>query len=257
MQNVIEKYQNVYLISITGDPEFDNTNILQEYARNFGARDRWLFLTGDKETIYNLSINTFQLGLKKSTQEELKEGADIIMHSTKFVLVDENGIIKGYYDSKEEESIKKLYDDLYKLVKNRDIFSKLPTLNAMLNSISALLLILGFIFIKGKNITAHKTCMISAFCTSILFLTSYLVYHYKVGSVKFQGIGFYRHLYFFILVTHSILAVIIVPLAIKTIYLAWKSDFDRHKKIALITLPIWVYVSITGVMVYLFLYKFF
>lgn len=257
MQNIIEKYKDVYLISITGDPEFDNTKILQEYAQNYGARNRWLFLTGDKETIYDLSINKFQLGLKKATTEEIKQGSDIIMHSTRFILVDENGIIKGNYDSREEKSIKKLHQDLDRLVKNRDVFSKLPTLNAILNSISATLLILGFIFIKRKNTKAHKIYMISAFCTSTLFLISYLIYHYRVGSVKFQGTGFIRQIYFFILLTHTILAIAIVPLAIRTVYLALKSSFDRHKKIAYITLPIWVYVSISGVVIYLLLYQFF
>lgn len=254
MQDIIGKYKNVYLISITGDPEFDNTKVLQEFANKYGAKNRWLFLTGDKETIYNLSINKFQLGLKKATPQELKEGTDIIMHSTKFILVDEKGKIRGYYDSKEQKSIQKLYEDLDKLVKKRDIILQLPTINAVLNGLSAILLLLGFISVKTSRIKLHKIFMISAFCTSILFLISYLIYHYRVGSAPFKGKEITKYIYFGILTTHSILATIIVPLSVITIFLGLKHAIKRHKKIASITLPLWLYVSISGIAVYMMLY---
>lgn len=255
MQNIIDKYEDVYLISITGDPDFDNTKVLQEFAENYGAKNRWLFLTGDKETIYSLSRDRFKLGLKKSTPQELKEGADIIMHSTKFVLVDENGYIKGYYDSQDQKSIQKLYDQLDKLVRKRNILSRLPALNTILNGLSAIFLLIGFIFIKKKIIRIHKICMLAAFFTSILFLISYMIYHYHFGNVKFQGTGLVRYIYFFVLLTHTITATIIVPLAIISIYLALKSRYDQHKKIVYITLPLWLYVSISGITIYLMLYK--
>jgi putative membrane protein len=133
--------------------------------------------------------------------------------------------------------------------------SQLPSLNAALNSLSAILLIAGYLFIRSRNIKAHKTCMLAAFASSILFLISYLVYHYQVGSVPFKGQGGIRLVYFTILLTHTILAVTVVPLALVTLFRAFKERFDRHRRIARWTFPIWLYVSVTGVVVYWMLYQ--
>jgi uncharacterized membrane protein YozB (DUF420 family) len=132
--------------------------------------------------------------------------------------------------------------------------SQLPSVNAALNSLSAAFLILGFFFIKSKKIKAHKACMLSAFASSTLFLISYLVYHYQVGSVPFKGQGAIRTLYFAILLTHTILAVAVVPLALITLTRALKQRFAAHRRIAHWTFPIWLYVSVTGVIVYWMLY---
>jgi uncharacterized membrane protein YozB (DUF420 family) len=132
--------------------------------------------------------------------------------------------------------------------------SQLPSVNAALNSLSAAFLILGFLFIKSKKIKGHKACMLSAFASSILFLISYLVYHYQVGSVPFKGQGAIRTLYFAILLTHTILAVAVVPLALITLTRALKQRFAAHRRIAHWTFPIWLYVSVTGVIVYWMLY---
>lgn len=132
--------------------------------------------------------------------------------------------------------------------------SDLPTLNAILNSISAILLTIGYVFIKQKNRHAHRACMVSAFTTSTLFLASYLIYHFNVGSVKFQGQGAVRIVYFSILLTHTVLAVVIVPMIFVTFARALKGNFPQHRRIAKWTLPIWLYVSVTGVIVYLMLY---
>lgn len=133
--------------------------------------------------------------------------------------------------------------------------SELPTLNAILNSISAILLATGYFFIRRKNIKAHRALMTSAFVTSTLFLISYLTYHYYHGSTKFQGQGAIRAVYFSILITHTILAAAIVPMIFITFSRALKERFDRHRKIARWTLPLWLYVSVTGVVVYLMLYQ--
>ncbi len=133
--------------------------------------------------------------------------------------------------------------------------SDLPTVNATLNGISACFLSAGFYFIRQKKITAHKICMLSAFSTSILFLVSYLIYHYNFGSKPFTGQGWVRHVYFTILISHTILAVVIVPLAIITLNRGLKGRIDKHKKIARWTLPLWLYVSVTGVTVYWMLYR--
>ena len=130
----------------------------------------------------------------------------------------------------------------------------LPALNAALNGISALLLASGYLCIRRQRVTAHKLCMGSAFVTSTLFLISYLTYHYHVGSVPFGGRGWIRAAYFTILISHTILAATIVPLASVTLSRALRGRFSKHVRIARWTLPLWLYVSVTGVVVYWMLY---
>lgn len=127
----------------------------------------------------------------------------------------------------------------------------LPKLNAYINSACTILLALGFYFIRNKRIAAHRMMMMSAFGLSILFLLSYVAYHSQAPSTAFGGEGIIRIVYFTILITHIVLAAIIVPLALFTLLRAWRSEFPLHKKIARWTLPIWLYVTITGVIVYL------
>jgi uncharacterized membrane protein YozB (DUF420 family) len=136
-----------------------------------------------------------------------------------------------------------------------DYISYLPHLNACLNGTSAVLLFTGYTFIRSRNVIAHRACQIAALIVSLLFLASYLTYHYNHGATRFQGTGFVRPLYFTILTTHTILAILIVPLVILTFYRAFRGDFLRHRRIARITLPLWLYVSVTGVIVYLMLYQ--
>jgi putative membrane protein len=132
--------------------------------------------------------------------------------------------------------------------------SQLPDLNAALNSLSAVFLFAGYRFIRQKKKQAHRRCMLAAFSCSILFLFSYLIYHYQVGSVPFKGQGWIRPVYFTILITHTILATAVVPLAIITLTRALRERFDAHRRIARWTFPIWAYVSVTGVVVYGMLY---
>ena len=134
--------------------------------------------------------------------------------------------------------------------------SQLPAINAFLNSVSALFIFGGWYCIKHQRRVAHACCMITAFVTSCLFLTCYLIYHFNIPGhhVAFTGEGWSREVYFFILFTHLPLALILVPLVIMTLVPALGQRFDQHKKIARWTLPIWLYVSITGVLVYCMLY---
>jgi uncharacterized membrane protein YozB (DUF420 family) len=133
--------------------------------------------------------------------------------------------------------------------------SDLPAVNATLNATAAILLCIGWILIKRGRWTAHRAVMIAAFCTSVLFLISYLTYHAQVGSVRFTKSGAIRAVYFTILLTHTILAVTIVPLVLVTLSRGLSKRFDRHRAIARWTLPLWMYVSVTGVIVYLMLYR--
>ena len=131
----------------------------------------------------------------------------------------------------------------------------LPTLNAALNFTSAVLLAAGFYFIKKRRIEAHKRCMMAALFVSAAFLTSYLVYHYNVGSVPFGKQGWIRSVYFVILITHVVLAIVILPMVLRTAYFGLSARFDKHVRIARKTFPLWMYVSVTGVVVYLMLYQ--
>ncbi len=126
----------------------------------------------------------------------------------------------------------------------------LPQLNAVLNSIATIFLLAGFVFIKKRNISAHMRMMWSAFIVSALFLIGYLIFHYHVGSVGYDGTGWIRPVYFAILISHIILAIINLPMILITMYRAVRKDYDRHKKIARWTWPVWMYVSVTGVLVY-------
>ena len=130
----------------------------------------------------------------------------------------------------------------------------LPHVNATLNGLGAVLLVFGYAFIRQKKISAHRACMVGAFALSILFLISYLIYHYQAGSVKFQGTGGLRIFYLTILASHSLLAAIVPFLAVMTFWRALREQFDKHRRIARWTLPIWLYVSVTGVVVYWMLY---
>jgi len=131
----------------------------------------------------------------------------------------------------------------------------LPHFNAILNSTSFVLLVVGFAFIRRGRIKAHRNCQLAALTTSVLFLTSYLTYHYFHGSTRFTGQGIVRPIYLGILLSHTVLAVVIVPLVLLTLYRAVRADFGRHRRIARLTLPLWLYVSVTGVIVYLMLYQ--
>jgi uncharacterized membrane protein YozB (DUF420 family) len=128
-------------------------------------------------------------------------------------------------------------------------------LNASLNGASAVLLACGYVAIRSGKIAVHKAFMIAAFAVSSVFLGSYLLYHYRVGHVAFQGQGWIRPVYFVLLTTHTVLAVVIVPMILVTLRRAWLERFDRHRIIARWTLPLWFYVSVTGVIVYLMVYQ--
>ncbi len=136
----------------------------------------------------------------------------------------------------------------------KDFYSVLPHLNATLNASSFVLLSSGYYFIKRKRVRAHRNCQIAALTASVVFLISYIVYHAHHGTTRFAGQGIARPIYFTILTTHTFLAAVIVPFVIITVRRAKHSDFARHKAIARWTLPMWLYVSITGVLVYLMLY---
>jgi uncharacterized membrane protein YozB (DUF420 family) len=131
----------------------------------------------------------------------------------------------------------------------------LPTVNALLNSTATVLLVLGFVFIKQKKIAQHRACMLGAVGVSALFLVCYLIHHAQVGSVPFRGPAALRPIYYAILIPHVILAATVVPMALVTVRRALKGNIEKHRPLARVTLPIWVFVSVSGVVVYLMLYQ--
>jgi putative membrane protein len=136
-------------------------------------------------------------------------------------------------------------------------FSILPPLNAALNSLSAICLITGYVLIRRRRIEQHRAAMLTAFGFSVLFLISYITYHLQAKMTPFTSQGWPRTLYFAILISHTILAVIVAPMVIVTLSRALSQKFDKHKRIARWTLPIWLYVSVTGVLIYFMLYRWF
>lgn len=130
-----------------------------------------------------------------------------------------------------------------------------PALNATLNGVSAVLIATGRVLIKRKKVALHRACMISAVATSTLFLASYLYYHAHVGSVRFPGQGWIRPVYFTLLISHTVLAAAVVPLVLLALIAGLRGRFERHRRVARWAFPIWLYVSVTGVMVYIILYR--
>lgn len=133
----------------------------------------------------------------------------------------------------------------------------LATTNAILNSLATVLLVAGWVAIARGRVKAHRAAMVAAFLTSAVFLACYLAYHYAVGHVSFRGTGAVRHVYFSILISHILLAVTVPILALRMFFLAWKGRFDAHRRLGRIALPIWLYVSVTGVLIYFMLYRWF
>jgi len=136
-------------------------------------------------------------------------------------------------------------------------YSIFPPIDATLNGTTAILLGVGHSFIKRGAVAKHRATMIAAFVVSSVFLACYLYYHFHVGSVRFHGTGWARPLYFSILISHTVLAAVVVPMILITLTLGLTNKFDRHRRLARWTYPIWMYVSVTGVLVYLMLYKLF
>ena len=246
----------IYFLTVTVDPEYDNASVLNAYAAQVSADpQRWLFLTGEKQQIHSFIQDGFHLNALQNDQA--KSVGESVLHSLRFVLIDAQGNIRNYYDSTDDHQMKNLVQDARKLLLQSEhpSVAKLPFYNAALNATSALLLTLGFIAIRAKKKKVHQFFMGSAFIISIVFLVSYLTYHRYAGSVAFQGEGWLRGLYFAILISHTILAGLVPFLAMRTIFLARQGRFEAHKRWARWTLPIWMYVSATGVLVYAMLYE--
>ncbi|GAC1334218.1 MAG: hypothetical protein NVSMB14_01260 [Isosphaeraceae bacterium] len=251
-----DEKSGVKLVCITVDPERDTPEVLSKFAKTYRADpDRWWFFTGDKQGVLNLVRDRFKLGLEPASPEDQASGAEEIMHDPHLALVDRGNKVVGYYNSGEDAEMAELITRALKLDAKPVWVNRLPGLNALLNGSCACLLLFGWFFIRAKKIRPHAAYIIAGIVVSALFLTSYLIYHYFVGSVPFRGEGPPRFAYFTILISHTFLAVAVLPFIFTTVLRAARGQFDKHARIARVTFPIWFYVSITGVVIYLMLYQ--
>jgi protein SCO1/2/putative membrane protein len=254
LQRDLAGLSEVRLITFTVDPEWDRPPVFRQYAERHGADpERWLFLTGERDEIYRLIRHDFHLGVDPTPERDLKPGYEV-EHSTRLVVVDDRGHIRGYFDGTEPEALPGLERKVRLLVWQ----GRLPAVNATLNGASALFLLLGYGAIRRRWVGLHKGCMLLALAVSALFLASYLYYHFAVRGgepTRFQGPDAVRYVYLAVLLSHTVLAVVVAPLALFTAYQGLSDRLARHVRVARWTLPLWLYVSVTGVVVYWMLYQ--
>jgi uncharacterized membrane protein YozB (DUF420 family)/cytochrome oxidase Cu insertion factor (SCO1/SenC/PrrC family) len=257
LQDDLAGHDDVLLVSFSVYPEHDTPETLRAYADAHGADpDRWLFLTGPEKELYAFIRDSLGLHVEPNTGDERRPGNEVA-HSPRLVLVDPQGMIRGYFDGTDPVEVEKLRRAVVRM--QPALFGlrlgDLPTVNALLNSTCALLLLVGFAAIRLRFLAAHKALMLLALGVSILFLASYLYYHFHAGATPFERSGSIRVVYFGILISHTLLAVAAAPLALFTAWQGLRGRLARHVRVARWTLPIWLYVSLTGVLVWWMLYR--
>ena len=256
----------VRIVSFTLDAEKDTPEALREYAESYGIEgDQWLFLTGpDKQALQDFVRTQLRVPVAESP-EAAQDYGQAITHGTRLPVIDPQGRIAGWYECAratfgDTEAFQASIDALTAraLALGGRHQSPLPLINAVLNAVALILLLLGLGAIAGGHRERHAHLMGSAFLVSLAFLGSYLYYHLVVqaetGPVHFHAEGAAKVAYLVLLATHVVGAMVNLPMVLRTLYLARKEDWGRHKWWARRTLPLWLYVSITGVMVYLLLY---
>jgi len=252
LQERLAGWPDVLLVSINVYPGHDSPSIIAQYAHEHHADpERWLFLYGDEKEIYDLVQEGLKQGLAKNPAAE--PGNEVV-HTPRFLVVDHRGVIRGYInDGRNPDEVERLEKFVKQLVQAK----YLPSVNAGLNASCGALLLLGFGFIRNRWIIVHKICMLTALLVSAVFLGCYLYYHFAVLNgqpTHFGGEGPIRFVYLGILLSHTMLAVAVAPLALRVTYLGLRNRLGRHTALARWTLPLWLYVSVTGVVVYWMLY---
>lgn len=263
---------DVRIVSLTVDPEHDTPEVLREYADAFTAdADRWLFLTGDERALHTFAIDGLRLAVSPPPEDanaagRLAQRLDIT-HATRLVAVDREGRIAGYYDcggegAADPAAIEASFAALLARARALDEDaprSILPRVNATLNGVAAVLLVVGLVAIRRGRRSLHAGLMRSAFVASAAFLACYLYYHLVVlpvsgGPTPYHGTGWRRPAYLAMLASHVVLAVVNLPMVLRTLWLAHRERWAAHRRWAHWTYPIWLYVSVTGVLVYAVLY---
>jgi protein SCO1/2/putative membrane protein len=277
LQGELARFPDVRLVTFTVDPERDDPETLTKYANGHHADpERWLFLTGTEEKIYGLLRGGFHIYVEPTKGEERKPGREVA-HDTRLFVIDRQGHIRGTYEGlrnplwpEPEEEYERSLRELRTRVATLEyeawyVPRDFPRFNATLNAASTGLLLLGFIAIRRRLVRLHVTCMLSAFTVSTLFLASYLFYHIVIKqgqATSFASQTYAAHppawvgyTYYAVLLSHTLLAVAAAPLAVVTLGLGLARRWRRHLAVARWTFPIWLYVSVTGVVVYWMLYR--
>ena len=250
MMTVYKKFPEAAYVSFSVDPVNDTPEVLRTYVKNNSLPQEWLFVTGPYDAIQSLAKDGFKLNMDPGGKAD-----EPIIHSDKLLLIDRYGRQRGRYTTATLNGMAELEADLRKVLAEPAIpVRRLPAINASLNGAAGVFLILGLACIKAKQKGAHKAFMLMALGASSIFLVSYLTAHHYLGSTPYRGQGALRTVYFTILISHTVLAAVIVPLALVTVYRAFQGAFDRHRAVAQWTFPIWLYVSVTGVVIYFMLY---
>jgi len=261
----------VRIVSFSVDPDTDTVEALADYSATFTADpERWTFLTGAEEEVHRFVREGLKLPVDKPARDESEVGRLVerlqVTHATRLVVVDAAGQIAGYYEcggeegrteAALEESFRSVLARARALARPRS--ARLPAINATLNAIAAVLLIAGLVAIKSGRRELHGNLMRAAFLASAAFLACYLYYHFVVlpvsgGPTKYNATGWRKTAYLVLLASHVLLAIVNLPMVLRTLWHAHKEDWERHRRLARKTYPIWLYVSVTGVVVYLVLY---
>ncbi len=258
LQEIFRGTKGVKLVSVA--LAFNDSETLKKFAKDQNAdAQQWLILTDpDEDRLHKTVTSAF---LSSAARNPQPTPGNEILHSTKILLIDPQGIIIGSVPGADLESADLLKREVERLRMRQPIpvtASDLPRFNAILNGSAGVLLLLGWLAIRLRQETLHKMAMLLAFAVSMAFLASYLFYHFAVlggEPMRFRGEGAIRTVYFAILLTHTVLAVVVAPLAIFITVQGLRNALASHRRVARWTLPIWLYVSITGVVVYWMLYE--
>ena len=253
LQDRFRGKKDIALVSISVNPELDSPSVLSEVAQGYSAeKGQWWFLTGPEAKVYGIVKNSFKFAVERYPNEKPNEQ---VTHTFNVAVVDRDGNIVGYVDGRDPANFEPLVARIRQLAGQRYV---LPAINSILNGTSAVLLVLGYVSILRRRETLHKAAMLSALCVSAAFLALYLYFHFAIQhgeATRFAGPLPIKIAYWVILGTHTILAITVAPLAFYVTYQGLRDDRRRHVAVARWTFPIWLYVSVTGVVVYVMLYQ--
>ena len=246
--------KDIALVSISVNPELDSWAVLAELAQAHEAeKGQWFFLTGPQDKVYGIVKNSFKFGVERFPDEKPSEQ---VTHTFNVAVIDRDGNMVGYVDATQmPDNFEPLVARIRQIAGERYV---LPAINSLLNGTSAVLLVLGYLAILRRQETLHKAAMLSALCVSAAFLALYLYFHFAIQhgeATRFAGPLWVAIFYYVILFTHTVLAMTVAPLAFYVTYQGLRDDRRRHVAVARWTFPIWLYVSVTGVVVYVMLYQ--
>ncbi|NUN48519.1 MAG: DUF420 domain-containing protein [Candidatus Brocadiae bacterium] len=240
----------VRLVSFSVDPGHDTPEVLRAWMTSSGLRDvRWAFVTWPTRVERDRAVRGFLL----TSADTPEDAANPILHDSRFVLVDADGMVRGFYSSDDPDAMRRLRRDAVSL-SMRGLYG-LPAVHASLNAASVFLMIAGLMFIRRRREVPHAVFMSAAVLASILFLVSYLTYHANAGSTKFPGEGPARTAYLVLLLSHTVLAAIVPVLVGIVLWKILRGGREAHRRWARVTVPVWGYVSVTGVLIYWILFR--